>query len=80
MVIIIFGINLRKKNKLVDLKVLRNAPQLSNIQVKKILEELETNIFYADCITIGIIAPCDIEAIEALQSISKNIPQLNLVI
>ena len=58
--------------KLVDLNVLRTAPQLSNNQVKKILEELEANIFDADWITIGIMALCDIRAIEALQSISKK--------
>ncbi len=59
-------------NKLVDLNVLRKAPQLSNNQVKKILGELETNIFDADWITIGIMAPCDTEAIEALQSITRK--------
>ena len=59
-------------NKLVDLNRLRTAPQLSTGQVKKLLEELEVNIFKADWITIGIMAPCDIEAIEALQSISKK--------
>ena len=59
-------------NKLVDLNSLRTAPLLSNIQVKKLLEELETNIFNADWITIGIMAPCDTKAIETLQSISKK--------
>ena len=59
-------------NKLVDLNSFRTAPQLSNIQVKKLLEELETNIINADWITIGIMAPCDTKAIEALQSISKK--------
>ena len=59
-------------NKLVDLNNLRTAPQLSNVQEKKLLEELEVNIFNADWITIGIMAPCDIKAIEALQSISKK--------
>ena len=59
-------------NKLVDLNSLRTAPILNNIQVKKILEELETNIFNADWITIGIMAPCDTKAIETLKSISKN--------
>ena len=59
-------------NKLVDLNFLRTAPQLSNIQVKKILKELESNICNADWITIGIMALCDIRAIEALQSISKK--------
>ena len=59
-------------NKLVDLNNLRTAPQLSNSQEKKLLEQLEANIFNADWITIGIMAPSDIKAIEALQSISKK--------
>ena len=61
-----------KINKLVDLNSLRTAPQLSDSQVKKLLEELEVNIFNSDWITIGIMAPCDIKAIEALKSISKK--------
>ena len=59
-------------NKLFDLNSLRTAPLLSNSQVKKLLEELETNIFNADWITIGIMAPCDNLAIQALLSISKK--------
>ena len=59
-------------NKLEDLNNLRNAPKLSNKQEKKLLEELETNIFNADWLTIGIMAPSDNRAIEALQSISKK--------
>ena len=59
-------------NKLVDLNNLRTAPQLSHIQEKKLFEELEVNIFNADWITIGIMAPSDNEAIESLQSISKK--------
>ena len=59
-------------NKLVDLNNLRTAPQLSNIQVKKLLEELEANILNADWITIGIMAPSDNKAIEALQSIAQK--------
>ena len=58
--------------KLVDLNILRTAPLLSNGQIKKLLKELETNIFNADWITIGIMAPCDIKAIESLQSIFKK--------
>ena len=58
--------------KLVDLNSLRTAPLLSSSQIKKLLEELETNIFNADWITIGIMAPCDTKAIEAVQSISKK--------
>jgi len=65
-------IKLMKINKLVDLNNLRTAPQLSNSQEKKLLEELEANIFNADWITIGIMAPSDNKAIEALQSISKK--------
>ena len=59
-------------NKLVDLNSLRTAPLLSNSQIKKLLEELETNIFNADWITIGIMAPSDTKAIEALKSISNK--------
>ena len=59
-------------NKLVDLNNLRTAPQLSNWQEKKLLKELEPNIFNADWITIGIMAPSDKRAIKALQSISKK--------
>jgi len=59
-------------NKLVDLNSLRTSPMLSNSQIKKLLEELETNIFNADWITIGIMAPSDKKAIKALQSISKK--------
>ena len=59
-------------NKLVDLNNLRTAPQLSNRQEKKLLEELEANILNADWITIGIMAPSDNRAIETLQSISKK--------
>ena len=58
--------------KLVDLNSLRTAPLLTNNQVTKLLEELEVNIFNADWITIGIMAPCNIKAIEALQSICKK--------
>ena len=58
--------------KLVDLNSLRTAPLLSNSRVKKLLEELETNIFNADWITIGIMANSDTKAIESLQSISKK--------
>ena len=59
-------------NKLVDLNSLRTAPILSDSEEKILLEELEINIFNADWITIGIMAPCDTKAIETLKSISKN--------
>ena len=59
-------------NRLVDLNSLKTAPHLSNIQVKKLLEELGRNIFEADWITIGIMASSDIKAIKALKSIAKK--------
>ena len=66
------GINFMEINKLVDLNNLRTAPQLSKSQEKKLLDELEANIFNADWITIGIMAPSDNKAVEALHSISKK--------
>ena len=59
-------------NKLVDLNNLRTSPQLNDRQARKLLQELEVNIFNADWITIGIMAPSDNKAIEALLSISKK--------
>ena len=65
-------IKLMEINKLVDLNNFRTAPQLSDSQEKKLLEELEANIFNADWMTIGIMAPSDKKAIEVLQTISKK--------
>jgi len=59
-------------NKLVDLNSFRVAPKLNDSQVKKLFGELESNISKADWITIGIMAPSDFKAVEALQSISKK--------
>ena len=59
-------------NKLVDLNSFRVAPKLNNSQVKKLFRELEANISNADWMTIGIMAPSDIRAVQALQSISKK--------
>ena len=64
-------------NKLVDLNNLRSAPQLTNSLEKKLLEELEANIFKSDWITIGIMAPSDNKALEALQTISKKYSSIN---
>ena len=66
-------------NKLADLNSLRTAPILNKVQIKKLLEELETNIFNADWITIGIMAPGDTKAIEALQSITKKYSSIKFV-
>ena len=70
-------IKLMEISKLVDLNNLRTAPQLSNRQEKKFLEELESYIFNADWLTVGIMAPSDNKAIEALQSISKKYSSIN---
>ena len=59
-------------NNLLDLISLRSAPQLSKDQIKILSEELESKIFAADWITLGIMAPNDREAIKALKSISKK--------
>ena len=59
-------------DKLVDLNAFRVAPKLNKSQIKKLFGELESNISRADWMTIGIMAPSDIRAVEALQSISKK--------
>jgi len=66
-------------NNLADLNSLRTAPILNKVQIKKLLEELKTNIFNADWITIGIMAPSDTKAIEALQSITKKFSSIKFV-
>ena len=59
-------------NNLFDLNTLRTAPKLNKRQIKKLFKELEQNIINAEWITIGIMAPCDMKAIKALQLISKK--------
>ena len=59
-------------NNLIDLNSFRSAPQISKIQMKKLLEELEEYFFNSDWITIGIMASSDYQAINALKSISKK--------
>jgi len=59
-------------NSLSDLIRFKSAPQLSNCQTKKLLEELESYILDSDWITVGIMASHDYEAIEALKSISRK--------
>ena len=79
LIIIILGTNLMEINKLADLNSLRTAPLLSSRQEKKLLEELENNIYNADWITIGIMAPSDSKAIEALKSISNKYSSIKFV-
>ena len=57
---------------LIDLNSFRSAPQLNEKQVKKLIEELDVKIFNADWITIGIMAPSYLDAINALKSILKK--------
>ena len=59
-------------NNLFDLNSLRSAPQLSKVQIKQLLEELEAKIIDADWITRGIMAPSNVDAIGALKSIYKK--------
>ena len=59
-------------NSLVDLNILKSAPELSKSQIKKLSQELEVHILNSDWITIGIMASNYKEAILALQSISKK--------
>ena len=76
LIITFLNINLMEIDKLVDLNILRTAPVLSNSQEKKLLHELESNILTADWVTIGIMAPFDTKAIEALKSISRKYPTI----
>ena len=66
-------------NRLVDLNSHRTAPLLNDTQVKKLLKELESNISKADWVTIGIMAPSNIRAVEALQSISKKYSSIKFI-
>tara|TARA_A100001388_G_scaffold262625_1_gene232338 strand:- start:241 stop:630 length:390 start_codon:yes stop_codon:yes gene_type:complete len=59
-------------NNLNDLTYLRTAPELNEIQTKKLFEELEPYVLEADWLTIGIMAPNDFAAVNALRSISKK--------
>ena len=59
-------------NYLVDLNSFRSAPKLSNIQTKKLLEELQTYILNSDWITVGIMASNDSQAVKALKAISRK--------
>ena len=77
--IFIEDINLMEINNIADLNSLRTAPKLSNSEAKKILKELEANIYNADWITIGIMASSDTKAIEALQTITKKYSSIKFV-
>ena len=55
-----------------DLNRLRTAPILKDNESCRLLNQIDKKIFHSDWITIGIMAPSDNIAIEALQSISKK--------
>ena len=59
-------------NNLLDLNTLNSAPNLSNSQIKRLLEELQTYINNSDWITVGVMASSDYEAINALKTISTK--------
>ena len=59
-------------NNLIDLNNLRTAPKLNKSQTKKLLNELDSHILNADWLTIGIMAPSDFEALNALKAICKK--------
>ena len=63
-------------NNLLELNSLRSAPQLSDVEIKKLQLELEPKIINADWITIGIMAPSQYAAKAALKSISKKYPHI----
>ena len=68
-----------KINNLVDLNCYRSAPELTKIQTKKLLEELEPKILCADWITVGIMAANDFEAVDALKSISRKYSSIKFI-
>ena len=68
-----------KINYLVDLNCYRSAPELTKIQTKKLLEELEPKIMGADWITVGIMAANDLEAVDALKSIPRKYSSIKFI-
>ena len=55
-----------------DLDKLRTAPILQKYQCESLLEELNSKIKICDWLTIGIMAPSDHEAKDALKSLIKK--------
>ncbi len=68
-----------KISYLVDLNSYRTAPELSKIQSKKLLDELEPKILCADWITVGIMAANYLEAVDALKSISRKFSLIKFI-
>ena len=59
-------------NKLIELNNLKTAPILNKNQRQKLLSEIETFILNSDWITVGVMAPSDHTAINALKSICRK--------
>ena len=68
-----------KINYLVDLNYYRSAPELTKIQTKELLEELEPKVMGADWITVGIMAANDFEAVDALKSIPRKYSSIKFI-
>ena len=66
-------------NNLLDLNSLRSAPELSNRDRKKLLDELEPKLLKADWITVGIMAGSDRDAINALKTLSKKYNSMKFI-
>ena len=64
--------NFMKINDLTDLDSLRSAPNLNKTDSLRIINQIDKKIINCDWITIGIMAPSDIEAKEALNSIIRR--------
>ena len=61
-------------NNLIDLNRYRSAPILDPTQITKLLIEIEKELAECDWINIGIMAKKDIDAINALNSITERYP------
>ena len=64
-------------NHLVDLNNLRSAPNLSKNQRKQLLREIEFELHNAEWITVGVMAPIDVEAVNAIKSICRKYTSIN---
>ena len=64
-------------NNLVDLNNFRSAPILSKNQRKRLLREIECELHNAEWITVGVMAPIDVEAVNAIKSICRKYTSIN---
>ena len=55
--------------KVKDLDYLRTAPNLNKIQAKRLFKEVESILYEADWITIGVIAPSKKDGIDTIREI-----------